>query len=549
MIPMTEYTKLIERLGERYGVPDLSTDQLLNRRDRKRRNQRITAGVVGIAVFVAAVWIVTSVGSFHNTRGPAVPGAPPSPTPAGIDLQELERTVGDVTFSFSAPITGWEVFEGYWEPKDAISINKSIVGPQGAEAMFFWTSFPYDERTDPCARLLPSGTDLAAAVATAPGTELVEGPSDVTVGGYPAKQVVLSVREDLGCDPGFFYTWDDPPGGALFPSTTVGDTIRVWIVHVDGTRLFLEAVTTEQADFDLEQEIDQIIGSIRFGDTPTTFPGAPQVDYVIDLNTGMMTPLPAAIIRSLGEDRPHTGGRFAASPDDSTLAYVAADDNGRFQVFVANLDGSGIRQVTYDPVEATSPAWSPDGMRIAYEGYSSGGARGLFVLDVATGEATKVIGVQKPGSSPTFTPDGSSIVYDGGTNQQPGLRIVPVTGGPSTLLVEPGGGILDSGNGSISPDGSLVTYLGGGFPESDEVEHCGPCRFVANTDGTGRRIIGGWMANPAGTWSPDSSRIVTGTGYPGGAIWVIDIATGERAEAARGRMAIWLNNHTLLVEV
>ena len=71
---MTEYTKLIERLGERYGVPDLSTDQLLNRRDRKRRNQRVAAGVVGIAVFVAAVWIVTSVGSLDRSETPAVPG-------------------------------------------------------------------------------------------------------------------------------------------------------------------------------------------------------------------------------------------------------------------------------------------------------------------------------------------------------------------------------------------------------------------------------------------------------------------------------------------
>jgi Tol biopolymer transport system component len=278
-------------------------------------------------------------------------------------------------------------------------------------------------------------------------------------------------------------------------------------------------------------------------------PRALEVDYVIDLNTGMMTPLPEAIIRSLGEVRPHTYGGFAASPGDSTLAYVAPDDEGRFQIFVAKLDGSRIRQVTYDPVEANSPAWSPDGMRIAYEGYSSGGARGLFVLDVATGEATKVIDVPKPGASPTFTPDGSSIVYTGGTNQQPGLRIVPVTGGPSSLLVEPGGGIADSGNGSISPDGSRVTYLGGGFPESGEVGHCGPCRFVANVDGTKRRVIPGWMANPAGTWSPDSSRIVTGTTYPNGAIWVIDVATGEKAEVARGRMAIWLDDHTLLVEV
>ena len=43
------------------------------RRDRRRRNQRIAAGVVGIAVFVAAVWIVTTVGSSDRST-PAVPG-------------------------------------------------------------------------------------------------------------------------------------------------------------------------------------------------------------------------------------------------------------------------------------------------------------------------------------------------------------------------------------------------------------------------------------------------------------------------------------------
>jgi hypothetical protein len=47
---------------------------MLRRRDRKRRNQRIAAGVVGIAVFVVAVWIVTSVGSLDRSETPAVPG-------------------------------------------------------------------------------------------------------------------------------------------------------------------------------------------------------------------------------------------------------------------------------------------------------------------------------------------------------------------------------------------------------------------------------------------------------------------------------------------
>jgi hypothetical protein len=174
-----------------------------------------------------------------------------------------------VTFSFRVPTTvGWERFRSISSDKSAggpISINKSI----GAEAIIFWTSFPHGDYADPCAHLLsppvgPSTADLAAAVSTAPGTELVTGPSDVTVGGRAAKHVVLTVRENVGCDPGFFYTWRDVYGGALWTTTRVGDTIRVWIVDVDATRLFIEAETTRQADPDLEQEIQQIVESIRF---------------------------------------------------------------------------------------------------------------------------------------------------------------------------------------------------------------------------------------------------------------------------------------------
>ena len=62
----------------------------------------------------------------------------------------------------------------------------------------------------------------------------------------------------------FFYTWQDVEEGALWPMTSVGDTIRVWIVDVGGTRLFIEAETSKQAGSDLEQEIRQIVESIRF---------------------------------------------------------------------------------------------------------------------------------------------------------------------------------------------------------------------------------------------------------------------------------------------
>jgi hypothetical protein len=180
----------------------------------------------------------------------------------GPSVGTHRRVVDGMSFSFDVPTRDWEQF-------GTISINKSIVGPQGAEAIIFWTSFPDGELADPCDDLLgptvgPSAADLAAALATAPGTELVTGPSNVTVGGLSAKHVVITVREDVGCDPGYFYTWQDVRWGALWPGTNVGDTIRVWIVAVKGTRLFIEAQTTKDASDAVEGEIAEIVRSIRF---------------------------------------------------------------------------------------------------------------------------------------------------------------------------------------------------------------------------------------------------------------------------------------------
>ncbi|MGA9160888.1 MAG: hypothetical protein WB297_08515, partial [Actinomycetota bacterium] len=78
---MTEYRSVLERAGSNAPPPDLQLERVLRRRDRKRRNQRIAAGVVGIAVFVAAVWIVTGVGSLDRSQAPAVPGGAATATP------------------------------------------------------------------------------------------------------------------------------------------------------------------------------------------------------------------------------------------------------------------------------------------------------------------------------------------------------------------------------------------------------------------------------------------------------------------------------------
>jgi Tol biopolymer transport system component len=273
---------------------------------------------------------------------------------------------------------------------------------------------------------------------------------------------------------------------------------------------------------------DALVGSVR------------KPDYVIDLNTGVTTPLPKAILRSGPKSGESGLPRYAASPDGSLLAYVGTGDEGSPQIFIAGIDGSGIRQITHDPTGAASPAWSPDGTRIAYEGYGSGNVHNLFVLDVATGESTPIAGAGDvlPWAQPQFTPEGSLLLYADGAV----LRTVPIDGGKSTVLIGPDQGMGHAGNGSLSPDGSLVTMMG------NEIGGPGAARFVANADGTELRIIPEGSSNPAGTWSPDGTRIVC-SDYSRKDILIVDVATGVASRVAAGSAAIWLDRHTLLVEV
>jgi hypothetical protein len=76
----------VERAAERFKAPDGALERLIRRHDRKRRNQRITAGVVGIAVFVAAIWIVTSGASSDRTQKPANEPSTVNPTDAAEDV-------------------------------------------------------------------------------------------------------------------------------------------------------------------------------------------------------------------------------------------------------------------------------------------------------------------------------------------------------------------------------------------------------------------------------------------------------------------------------
>jgi hypothetical protein len=75
--------------------------------------------------------------------------------------------------------------------------------------------------------------------------------------------MVLTVREDVGCDPGVLLHPARRAAGRALAGDARGRHDPGWILDVGGTRLVIEAETSMGADADLVAEIEQIV--IRFG--------------------------------------------------------------------------------------------------------------------------------------------------------------------------------------------------------------------------------------------------------------------------------------------
>ena len=161
-----------------------------------------------------------------------------------------------------------------WASHDGVRIytpaGQSPLRP--AAAFIFWTDPPTNVYADPCTHepLDPPAGDtpaqLAAAVSSIPGTDLVGGPSDVTIGGYSAKLVTIKVGEDIECAPGGFLLWyreADGPAGGRWPDA-LGDTINAWIIDVDGTIVWIDGSTSVNSAPELQRVMRQIVESIQF---------------------------------------------------------------------------------------------------------------------------------------------------------------------------------------------------------------------------------------------------------------------------------------------
>ncbi|HXI68987.1 MAG TPA: hypothetical protein VNN22_01380 [Verrucomicrobiae bacterium] len=123
----------------------------------------------------------------------------------------------------------------------------------------------------------------------------------------------------------------------------------------------------------------------------------------------------------------------AISPDGTRMALILSK-SGSPDIWVCNVDGTNLKQLTRTPEDESSPCWSPDGQWICFA--TKMNARRVLAKVPAGGGAVQRIptsGVSSP-TEPDWSPDGKWIAF---TSQMGDFNIcvVPATGGTATLLV------------------------------------------------------------------------------------------------------------------
>jgi TolB protein len=144
------------------------------------------------------------------------------------------------------------------------------------------------------------------------------------------------------------------------------------------------------------------------------------------------------------------------------IAYITRN-GARYELIVADADGSNPQAVVGSNEPLLSPAWAPDGTRLAYVSLENKKPV-VYVQSLATGQRQALANFRGSNSAPAWAPDGRrlavTLTKDGGSQ----LFLINADGtGVQRLLSSPG---IDT-EASFTPDGRALLFASdrGGTPQ------------------------------------------------------------------------------------
>jgi len=143
------------------------------------------------------------------------------------------------------------------------------------------------------------------------------------------------------------------------------------------------------------------------------------------------------------------------SPNGRQVAYVSFEE-GNSAIYVQTIS-TGRRQVVSSGRGInSSPAWSPDSSKLAMT-LSKDGNPEIYIKNLHSNQLTRITKNRAIDTEASFSPDGSSIVFTSDRGGSPQIYRAPVSGG-SAQRVTFSMGKYNAGA-SFSPDGKMLTMV------------------------------------------------------------------------------------------
>jgi PKD repeat protein len=148
------------------------------------------------------------------------------------------------------------------------------------------------------------------------------------------------------------------------------------------------------------------------------------------------------------------------SPDGSKIALEILEGN-QWDIYVVDIDGSNLRQLTNNTADDMSPKWSPDGDKIVFVSTRDGNSE-LYIMNADGSNEQRVTNTDTWEWCPCWSPDGSEIYYTSinlsGFFQYYSIKSIKPDGSNERLVYGPND--RDIWYPSFSPDGNhFVCYV------------------------------------------------------------------------------------------
>ena len=188
------------------------------------------------------------------------------------------------------------------------------------------------------------------------------------------------------------------------------------------------------------------------------------------------------------------------SPDGRKISFTSISgprEDGNWDIYVMNADGSDITDLTQDSAKDDNPSWSPDGSRIAFTSERDGNEE-IYVMNADGTGASRLTNNSASDWGPNWSPDGQRIAFLSTRSGNDDIYVMNADGSNANRLTTDPASDWEP---SWSPDGRKIAFSSDREDRNHEI-------YVMNADGTEvTRLTDNRVNDSSPSWSPDGGHI------------------------------------------